>query len=29
MSENYKISDNDPAYFLTITTVGWIGNIKN
>jgi putative transposase len=24
MSENYKIYDNDKAYFLTMTVVGWI-----
>ena len=24
MSDKYKISDNDKAYFVTLTTVGWI-----
>ena len=25
MSEKYKIRDNDQAYFVTMTVVGWIG----
>ncbi len=24
MSDQYKIQENDKAYFLTITTVGWV-----
>jgi len=24
MSDKYKIRNNDKAYFITITTVGWI-----
>jgi len=24
MSENYKIRDNNKAYFITMTVVGWI-----